>query len=173
MTTADDPLDGADVGESATIYETVEIHPIDYESEHYYGTDRTGSADIEDVEVVENEYGEEILLLHLEGEITKTLPYRWDETYDPSDDPHEQSAIQQAIGRVGSAVAFLLPIGIAFTVANLVFQEIAGEMTINGEPVSTPGMGSLAFSVFLMTALIWVVYYGVNGGLPRTTGGLR
>lgn len=170
-----DPLGGADIGETHTVRESVELHTVDFEPGVYYGSDRFGRASVERIEVTENEYGDETVVVTFEGELTKALPPRWDEYREPLTDAEQQAARRKVwLGRLGNAAAIVVPMLGASVLANHLMQAISGDMTVNGEAVTAPGTGEMAMITGAMLVLAAVVFYAANEVLPpRVVGGRR
>lgn len=161
-----DPLAGADVGETRTVQESVELHTIDFEPDVFWGSDRIGSPEIESVDVVEDDHGDEMLVVSFEGELTKTLPRRWDSYREPLTPAEEKDARRKRWARKAlGAGTVIAPMGIALLVSTRLMNSMAG-VTINGEPVQPPGiesvLGVFAFALFVVWAIQWI---------PRGNGG--
>lgn len=58
-----DPLEGADVGETRTVRESIEFHTTEFAPGAFYGSDRFGDVGVADVEVREDEYGDEVVVV--------------------------------------------------------------------------------------------------------------
>jgi len=79
----DDPLRNADVGEKITVQDEVDIHVYNLEPTVFRGSDRHGRAEVSDIDIVEDEYGDQKIVVTLEGEVTKVLPRNWDYCREP------------------------------------------------------------------------------------------
>lgn len=164
-----DPLDGADVGETKTVERSKTLHSATYEPGVYYGSDRIGSAEIADVEIVEDEYGEDAIRVTWEGDLTKALPPNWDHHREPVTERElRQERRKKWKGRAGRAAQILIPAAICVGIAAHVMNTISGEVTMNGEPVGTPGFESIAFVFGLVVIIMLGVQYA-----PRTIRGGR
>jgi len=133
--TDDDPLHGADVGETRTVTETQELYTVDFEPEAFWGTDRYSKRDITNVEIVETDDGSEVIRLTWEGEVTKTLPYRWDHLHTDTTKADERGLTGWKKYALKFGVGYVLPLGITGIVAHHVMNATMSAMTINGEAV--------------------------------------
>jgi len=160
-----DPLDGADVGETKTVRDTVELHAIDFEPDVFWG-DRIGSSEIENVDVVEDEYGDQKLVVTFEGELTKALPRRWDSYREPVTDAEEAAQRRRKWEKnAARAVAVVAPLGLALFITNHVMQQMTG-ITINGEPMQPPSPEMFAVIIGLALFFMWALQR-----LPGRIGG--
>jgi hypothetical protein len=53
----DDPLEGADIGETRTVKREQTLHGINYTPNEYFGGDRNSDVELTDVEIIEAEDG--------------------------------------------------------------------------------------------------------------------
>lgn len=161
----DDPLDGADVGETRTVRESVDLYTVDFEPDVFYGSDRFSDTEIADVEVAENEHGDRKLVVTFEGEVTKALPRRWDRAREPLTEREERTARRREwVMKALATGGLLAPAVVATVVATWAMD--AGDMTVNGEPMQAPGIEFFgAFFVFVFVVL-WIL-----PRLPRWFGG--
>jgi hypothetical protein len=131
-----DPLADADVGETVTIEHTEEIWLGQLEADHASGSDRFGDRRVSNVEVVEDEYGDQHLAVTVESDVTKRLPRRWDTARDPRTDSERRQARRDRWART---LARLLPVpvtlGIGLAVTDRLMRRLAPRLTINGEPL--------------------------------------
>lgn len=168
---SEDPLEGADVGESKFVSETRTIHAIDLQPDAFRGSDRFGEVTVGDIEVVEDEYGDDEIQITLEGEVTKQLPARWDYHREPVTEAEKIKAKRRTWSRrVGRAVATLVPIGIATVASWNVMGALRSDMTINGEPVAAlePQVFYLLFVFMVLAAsAIYLWLPGIAGSSQR------
>ena len=164
---SDDPLKNADVGEMQTVRESVELHTINFQPDVFRGSDRFVDTEVADVEIVEDEYGDETLVVTFEGEVTKRLPRNWDYCREPRTVTEEKQArrsrwIQKAIPIVSALVAS----GVALAVFSRLMENFAGT-TIDGEPIQAPGPEFYVGFILLVVFLMWAIQYlpgKVSGG---------
>jgi len=169
----DDPLDGADIGQTERI-EVSSRHAIE-PPEPIRGTDRYISDRNVDVEIVEDEYGNLWEETSWDCEVTKQMPRRWEEAAERNE--RRESRIKpENTGKLStfftSMVISILTIGV---VSVFISREFEG-MTINGEPVAVdPGTMLLAWlPILLLLVLGYIVYLGVfKGYFPRPVNGGR
>lgn len=172
-----DPLDGAAIGETRTVRESKTLHGINFEPLVYAGSDRQGMAEIVDVEIVKDDrdgYCDDIRVTW-EGDITKTLPPRWDQCNEPrTEKEHKTAKRKKWIGRVITAVAAILPVAIAVAITIPVTERVFdGSLTINGEPMTMPSVWEILPMLGLILLLVGIIFWGVRGGLPRPGPGGR
>lgn len=162
-----DPLEGADVGETAEVTGVMETWVGDYRLEGMEGSDRhINDIDVE-AETYTDEHGEHMIRLTFDGEVMKTIPRRWDYSRDPLTEEEEQVARRRKwLGRVAGVAEFVLPFGFSLWLAMQVMNAISGEMTINGEPITAPTFVELAPVVVTVFILSAVIMYGLQGGFP-------
>jgi len=171
---ADDPLQHADVGETRTIRreEIIDCWAPDV----YYGSDREHltQPDVADVELVETADGDyNNVRIVWEGEVQKQLARNWDQCDEPRTPAEERAARRRRLlaGAV-RAVSLVLPLAVVLGVGHAATSALAGEVTINGEPmVADPVVTITATALVIIIAVI--VMWGVSGGFPRPAGGGR
>lgn len=151
------PLDGADIGETRTVRESVELYTIDFKPDVYFGSDRIGRATAAGVEVAEDEDGYETVVVTFEGEITKALPRRWDWCREPRTATEKKAQRRKRwLGKAATAFGVLLPLGIATGFTYLLMGRMEGR-TIETGPMQPPGLefyaGLIAFILFLLWAI--------------------
>lgn len=165
MASDEDPLEHADVGETQTVTREVTINTIDYSPYVYYGTDRIGDADAVNAELVETDDGYHDVVLTFEGEVTKTLPYRWDYCEEPRTEDEEQREQKRQWRkkwgrRVSVAVGFLIPAVVATFVTNSIMSRVAGQGPF--EEVAAPGLGEVAGMVALLMLFAAFIMYAIK-----------
>lgn len=168
MTDTDDPLDGASIGETTTVTETVDLYGINMAPDVFFGSDRFGDADIVDVEIVETG-GEDYnnLKVTWEGDMTKRLPRRWDYHREPVTETEKKAAARKKwLSRGIQAASLVIPLGLATAVATHMMGQLDGSMTINGEPLNAPTFAELAPAVLLVFLISAVIAWGMKGGFP-------
>ena len=171
--TDDDPLAGAAIGETRTIRRSKTLSGIDLEPREFWGSDRQRDVSIADVEIVSDEHDDDIddIRVAWEGEVTKTLPPRWDQCNEPrTDDERRDERRTRWAKKIIAAALLLVPIGIASVATYYLMQGLSGSMTINGEPVTAPTPVELAASFALLMGITLVILWGIKGGLPRRRG---
>ena len=163
-----DPLADADIGDSATVTHTEEIWLGDLDPQTTRQTDRLLEREVVDVEVTENEYGDQHLAVTTDVTMTKRLPHNWDA--DPSAEP--PAAGDSRRSRAVSLLVGLGTVGLVSGVGIRIAETLSGEMTVNGEAVMVAPAGMLPAvgSAMLLWLLIMVV---VGGGFPGYVGGGR
>jgi hypothetical protein len=158
MSDATDPLEGADVGETETVTETRELWLGDLASDEARGSDRFADHRVSGVEVVTDEYGDEMLAVTVASETTKRLPRRWDYSKEPRTESEQTAARRRRwIGHGITAGVTAATFGIAVAVMDRVAESMAGDVTINSEPVVLPtglDLVLLMLSVFVLAAII-------------------
>lgn len=177
MSESDDPLDGAAVGEKRTVRRSKTIHGINFEPMAFVGQDREGDVHIVEVEVIESdEDGCDDIRVTWEAEMMKTLPRRWDHCREPRTETERKEARRKRWLRRGAkAAAVLIPGGVSMAVALVVMNRVAGEMTINGEPVFVDGMAwvSMLGLMASVSIIAWISKWAVEGGIPPRMGAGR
>lgn len=164
----DDPLDGADVGETRTVRRELYLHGVDMEPVEFYGMDRSADIRIADLEVCENSEGEpRDVRITWEADVTKHLPPRWDQATEPRTVEEMRVARRTRwLKTAARALAVLLPVGIALGVAYWMMQGLDGSVTINGEPLRPPPVLETLPVVLLVVVIVWLISWGVRGGFP-------
>jgi hypothetical protein len=166
----DDPLDGADIGETLTVERTEELSVWGVAPDVYFGADRDSDVEVVDAEVV-GEPGAERVKLTFEGKVTKYLAPRWDQAREPrTEEERRQARRDKRKRQLLELAAITLPFGIVSVVSLKVMQTISGEMAINGEAMqfSPETFVPVLAIVFLIT--LWF-QYGPGWVSPR--GGRR
>lgn len=167
--TADDPLAGADVGETITVErETTHYHLT---PEAVRGEDRFADVDIEAVH-----YDPEYDRLHIEwdAEVTKALPPRWDECREPLTD-----AVRTRQRRKRWAKKLLKPVLFGATtllvvyVTHAIMNTLAGELVINGEVMHAPSDSAFLGMAVLIVAMATAMQIVTGDGQGRAMGGRR
>jgi hypothetical protein len=167
MTDSDDPLDGADVGETRHVERSKHFHGTNYEPREFYGSDRLGDPKITDIEIVEGEDGNaDDFIVTWEGDMTKTLPRRWDSCREPRTHEEETQARRRKWLRRGiQAVSVAVPMAIAVGVSHYLMQGL--DLTMNGVDVSAPTAG-MTLSIFILGMLMFAIIRWLPG---RINGG--
>lgn len=169
---SDDPLDGADVGETRAVRESVDLHTAEFRPAAFYGTDRIGTGDVAGIEVVEDEYGDEVVRVDFEGDLTKALPPRWDYCAEPVTEEQRRSERRwrwaSRLGRWGVHAAMF---GVSVLIAHRLMQDVAGKLTVNGEPMHAPTLPELAAPFAVLFLLLVVFEAVVIPRLPRRASG--
>jgi len=170
MTDDSDPLDGADVGETKTVRNTSQLWLGRLASEDGAGSDRFADHRLVDATVVTDEYGDEMLRVTVESDVTKRLPHRWDTCREPRTDDERASQRRATWVRRGiTAVATAIPLAIGVVVTNAVARSM-GSVTMNGETVTMPTGVELA-PVVAIVAIVVAIVYGIRY-LPRPGPGV-
>lgn len=163
-----DLLEGADIGETRTITETRELWVRDLEAEACRGTDRLADSEIVDVEQTTDEYGDAVLAVTVESDVTKRLPYDWDSANQPRTDRERTQARRRKWARRGvRAVSTLIPLGVGLVVADTVMAELAGKIVVGGEPIPEPSMIPVVVILLLGVAIVYMIQH-----LPRPGPGV-
>ena len=163
-----DPLDGAAVGETKRVIETVDLYGINMAPDVFIGSDRFGDHDIANVEIIETDDEDyNNIRVTWEGEITKQLPLRWDYHSEPVTESERRTAERRKwLARGLKAASILLPVALSTWVAMVVMSRAAGTMTINGQPMPAPTWGSFAPTVAIVLVVAALIYVGLQGGFP-------
>lgn len=167
--TDDDPLAGADVGETVTISE---------ETTHYHLTpdELRGEDRFADVEIEAVHYDPEYDKTHIEWdvEVTKALPPRWDYCREPlTDAARRRERLSQRLHQIWQ-FSVLGGTGILVTfVAHAIMSQLAGELVINGEPMAAPPDGAFVGVALLVVGLAALIHIVLGDGQARATGGRR
>jgi hypothetical protein len=168
MTTdTDDPLEGADVGETRHVERSKHFHGINFEPQDFFGSDRLGDAKITNVEIVENGDGQaDDFIVTWEGDVTKTLPRRWDECREPRTAEEETRARRRAwLRRAAKTASLAIPLGIATAVTYHIMSGL--DLTMNGVEVGAPsitGMVGIFALMMLLGGLLEWLLGRLNGG---------
>jgi len=167
-----DPLDGADMGETATVTETNEIWLGQLASEDVRGSDRLADHRLVDATVVTDEHGEQSLAVTVESDVTKRLPRRWDACREPRTDSERATARRSRwVSRAITGVSFAIPLGIGLAVTSRVNRQLTGDVTINGEPFTPPTVVEMVPVVALIVVIAAVILG--SGLMPGGFGGGR
>ena len=162
MTDDPDPLDGADVGDTATVTETQELWIGDLAHDDTHGSDRFADHRVTDTEVVTDEYGEQVLRVTVASDMTKRVGRNWDrEPWGGADSGDDQPSTWVRRATTLGVTGLSLAIGVAVT--NRVTRQINSEVTINGEPAAMPTGAELLGPVLVIVAAALVVLWA----LPR------
>ena len=162
MTNTEDPLDGADIGETVTVDHTEEMWVGDLEPAEWWGSDRYSDTRVVETEVVTNEHGEDYLQITIESDVTKTLPHRWDAL-------HTDDAEPGVIQRHASDIAYGTSLFVTTVVMTGIVWALAGVETtlaVDGEPVVFPTFGEMFPAVLIAMSLIILVQWVVTR-VPR------
>lgn len=162
-----DPLRHAAVGETIKVEESRVLHAINYEPDEFYGVDRERKdIRISDLEVIETDTGEDIRITW-EGEVTKTLPPRWDYRDEPvTDSEKARERRQKWISRGLTTLGLVVPLVVSTFVASTLMNALDGQMTINGDPFTAPPTFVPVLVVAMLVFLAWVVQWAAKGGIP-------
>lgn len=175
MPSDDDPLEHADVGEAVTVSRDVELSTIDFEPDVFYGSDRTVEHDAVDARLVENDEGYHDVVVTFQGEMVKTLPYRWDQCREPRTPAEEREQQKQQRRkkwrrRVSMAIGTLIPMVVATFVTNDIMSRVAGRGPFEG--VAAPGLGEIAGIVVGLVLFALFVLWAIRV-MPRPGVGRR
>lgn len=137
--TNNDPLDGADIGETKAVERTADVSVWGVAPEVFFGADRTSDVEVVDAEIV-GEPGDERVEVTFQGEVTKYLAVNWDRAQQPrTEEERREVRKQKWKGRVLKFAGIAIPFGIASAIMVRVMQTVSGEMTVEGEPVVFSG----------------------------------
>jgi hypothetical protein len=167
MTDTEDPLEGADVGETRHVERSKHFHGINFEPRELHGSDRLGDATITNIEIVEGDDGEaDDFVVTWEGDMTKTLPRRWDSCREPRTPEEETQARRRKWLRRGiQTISVAVPMAIAVGVSHYLMRGL--DLTMNGVDVGAPTAG-MALSIFLLGMLMFAIIRWLPG---RMNGG--
>jgi hypothetical protein len=168
----DDPLEGADIGETATVTEESELWLGDYaDFEATVGSDRIADHEVVEIEPYTDEHGDQMLRLTVESEVTKTLPHRWATGLDPADVPEDPDSGRGWLKpAIHIAVHLGIVAGILLVLRHVVNTTASATVTF---PAVEMTVWDLAGPAVVLTLLVTVIVYGLQGGLPRRVGGRR
>lgn len=170
--TDNDPIRNVDVGTTRTVTETDTYYL--YAPDVYFGSDRdVDNLDVTDIEAVPPERDGDYPTIEVtwQGDVTKQLGRRWDEHDQPVTDAERRRARwERRITRWSPPAVTGVVLGVGMAISKRVMNRLAGELTINGEPMAAPTMGDLWVPVLLVFALAAIIVYGLQGGLPRGVG---
>lgn len=153
--TDDDPLDGADIGDTATVRETTDIWVGGLEADATEGSDRLADSEVVDTEVVTDEYGDQHLRVTVESDVTKRLPRRWDAAREPRTDSERRQARRETwISRGITATVTGVTLGLGLIVTNYVMKGAAQGMTVNGEPLTYSPIDLVPVVVIVLVAFM-------------------
>lgn len=171
MTDRGDPLYGADVGETRTVTRSKTLHGINFEPREFYGTDRQADIRVADLEVVEDDEGNEHnIRITWEADLTKNLPRRWDYCREPRTDEEQATARRKRwLGKVAKAGALMLPFGIATGLALWIMPAFEG-VTINGEPMAAPSPVATTAVMLLVAGMAGLLFWAIREGPPSRVG---
>ena len=172
MSDATDPLEGADVGETETVTETRELWLGALASDDTRGSDRFADHRVSGVEVVTDEYGDEMLAVTVASETTKRLPHRWDYAKEPRTESEQAAAGRRRwIGHGITAGVTAATFGIGVAVMDRVAESMAGDVTINSEPVVLPTGAELIGPLLVIFAIAALVISAIRV-MPRPGPGV-
>jgi len=165
--TDDDPLAGADVGETRHVEEETAIDGYRYLPRWRHGRDRDADLEVTDARVVEREAGTNDIEVTVEGEVTKWLPPRWDQCDEPRT-PRERrdQQIRTWLRRVGRALGILLPFGLTVFIMHSVMSAIYPVM-IEGQTIQEPSIWPIVFLIGFAAFIVWALPHlpgRINGG---------
>lgn len=179
---SDDPLDGADLGETHHVEETSMIWAFNQPS-HTYGSDRDSDVELVDTEVVRDEDGRvDAIRLHWEGDITKTLPRGYNRIAVPSGSEHVGDPVahrrrkqrrEKWVGRLKQGLGLGIPVLGSTFVALHVINATASQISINGDTLGPITFAEAAPPMLLIVILAAVIVWGLQGGFPGMAGGHR
>lgn len=161
----DDPLDGADIGETVTVRETSDFWVPALASDATDGSDRMADNEVVETKVVTNSRGGKELRVTVESDVTKRLPRRWDQSDTPRTDSERRQARRR---RWASRLARLLPIpvtlGIGLAITDRIMSRLNGDVVIGGDPLTytTYDLVPVVAIVFFVTMIVFGIRY-----LPR------
>lgn len=172
--TDDDPLDGADIGDTATVREESEIWVGDGLTNQFsVGTDRFADTEVVDMSVRIDEYGEQYIKVTTESKVTKTLPRKWDQCKEPRTASERR---QRRLATWGSRIAQLLPIpvtlGIGLAVTHRVMSRLDGEVMFGGDPLTYSAIDLIPV-VMIVLISVAVVFAVPRLPRPAPRGGSR
>ena len=167
---ADDPLEGADIGETVTVSETTDIWVGGLEADATEGSDRIADSEVVGSEVVTDEYGDQHLRVTVESDVTKRLPRLWDRSDAPRTDSERAQARRKKWGRWGvTALTTGSTLLFGLAVTNHLMRRLSGEVTINGAGLTYTVWDLVPVVVILLLA---VAFVGAMVHAPRmSTGG--
>jgi len=142
----DDPLEGAGVGDTETVEHTAELWLGNLADDSTRGGDRFAEHELAGAEVRTNEYGDRVLHVTVQSDVTKRLPRHWDR------ERHDEPA---ARGWALRTAWFVAGVAIATAVAHRLLDTLAGEAVTFDELALglTPAAGlAAALAVLLWTA---------------------
>lgn len=156
MSESDDPMDGAAVGETRTVQEDVTVNLWDfYAADSFLGSDRVAG----DIDLVDVAYGvddgDESVTLTFEGDVTKTLPRRWDTLLEdhPKNQARGRNEPRNTLVSLGALVVTSL---VAFGVA--AFVATRAEVTVNGEAVFPATLVDVTAMVPFFMLIVFAVW---------------
>ena len=167
---ADDPLEGADIGDTETVEHTAEMWLGDLADEQTRGSDRFATHEVRDIEVRTDEYGDQILDVTVESEVTKRLTYRWDHEARESGTQTREHSMLREVG--GTLLGVGVAIGVGVAVTQRVMGELAGETIEIADTTPTvldlaPAVGIIALlALFIIAAMPYLPAY-VGRGAQR------
>jgi len=164
-----DPLEHAALGETVTVRKSKTLHSINFTPDEYFGSDRfPDHIEIVDVELVDSDGAEaKDIRVTWEGEVTKQLPLHWDYHREPVTAAEKREARRKRwMKRLGGVAPVAIMFGLVGVVSVTVMDELAGSMTIDGEPMVVPSNIEMAAMLGLMFVLALIIQYGVKGGFP-------
>jgi hypothetical protein len=154
----DDPLDGADVGETVAYSETVDLHPIDMEPDAFRGSDR-----IADYETTVTQLEDGTIQIWYGGEVTKTMPSRWDSTFWQQDFETDSSDRRKWVN-IGFGAA------VSAAILYVVFDTVISEQMLKAQPetvVGPPGPHVLKLFPVLLGLVLCI--WALNGLKDRVS----
>jgi hypothetical protein len=153
----DDPLAGADVGETREIEVTDRQSLTDTEPTEFWGSDRLGGTDEVEAEMVVDENGERWLDVTYRGEVTKRLPRRWDSRRpDAVVDSYKRASKWRYLGvRIGWILGVM---AVSAYVAAHIASRLDGTTITMNNPLAAGGLVFPAVMAVVLAALIgWAI----------------
>jgi hypothetical protein len=171
--TDDDPLEGADIGETVEIEREVDLAPINYEPLVTAGFDRDGDISV-DAAVTTDSDGEEVIRLTYSGELTKQLPPNALEAAaspaDAGEPSRRRDRVLGALQRVaGPFVGISVTLAVWAYVSNNMIQSLDGTTVELGQ-APTLGVAEVGVMVCCMLVLVYAMQWApgyVERGVSR------
>jgi hypothetical protein len=176
MSSDEDPLAGADIGETRHDEHTVTFSTVSVTPPEWYSDDRAVEMEIADVEVVDSEHPDdpEELVVTYAAELTKELPRNWDDCREPRTEAEarrekNRERLKRWGSRIATAITASLMFGLFFVIMRPI-QEQMQQVTVNGEPLGSPDPMGLVVLFLIIGGITWTVKWAVEGGLPPRYG---
>lgn len=168
---SDDPLEDADVGETADLHDSeLRLKGL---PEQFSGGDRELSNVSVEAEIVTVRDGMVDIQLRWDAQATKCIPEDWDRRVAPVTDAERRQAwLRRWLYRLGRAIPCVITAGVAIGVTTSLSQSLY-PLTVNGETATAPDPVATATTLSVIVLIATVIVYILSGGLPRRVGGAR
>jgi len=159
--TDSDTLKNAELGETEEYENELEWYGFNTVPDELNRRDLTQKLTNAEAEIVTNEYGNQDVVVRVEGEVMKTLPRRW-ESFPRETPPSTENRQKNVLATV---LGGLVATGISVLVVSQ-FNKAMSNVTVNGEPLRPVPIWEFLSVILFVFALV-VGGYTLVGGLLK------